>query len=223
MHASDVDAVYSGETDLAGEMNLAGEMDLARAECACKAGAVCAVMEANGHRLYRLARGMVHDDGEAEDILQDAYLHAFTHLDAFRGESSLATWFTRIVINEALGRLRRRRRRSRTVVPFGSVDDIDSIQALANFGGEDPEQAMAQRQILRWVEQATSNLPETYRAVFIARIIDGLNVEQAAEALGILPVTVRTRLHRARTLVRRELDRRCAPGAARGANPSALH
>lgn len=197
------------------------DVDLAQRTKGHEAPALCEIIGTHGHRLYRLARGMSGDGGEAEDVLQEAYLRAFTHLDAFRGASSLATWLTRIVINEALGRLQKQRRRAKTIVPFGAIDNIDFIRALS--GSEDPEQATIRRQTLRLVEQATGNLPEIYRIVFVTRIIDGLDVGEIATTLGIRRATVRTRLHRARVLVRQELDetsRVAPPGRAPDGCPS---
>ena len=121
------------------------------------------IMKRHNQRLYRLARGVVRDDAEAEDIVQEAYLRAFSHLDGFRGEASLATWLSRITINEALGRLRKRRRRREAIAPAQSVGDGQVVPFPLNAASDDPERTMAQRQILHLVEQATDNLPEVYR------------------------------------------------------------
>jgi RNA polymerase sigma-70 factor, ECF subfamily len=167
------------------------------------------IMKMYNQRLYRLARGIVRDDGEAEDIVQEAYFNAFTHLDDFRGDSTLATWLSRIVINEALGRLRKMRRAGR----FAATDDpgqqAEIIPFPLNASTDDPERAMARRQILQLV--ATDSLPDVYRRVFVARVIEELSIEETASLLGIRPETVKTRLHRARSLMRRELDAQIGP------------
>lgn len=169
------------------------------------------IMTRHNQRLYRVARSILRDDSDAEDAVQEAYVKAFTHLDRFRGDSSLSTWLTRIVINEALARLRGRR-------PTVSHDEIESsrreaeiIQFPQTESSEDPERTMAQREILRLVEKATDELPEAFRVVFVARVIEGMSVEETAELLDLQPETVKTRLHRARRLVRKQLDRQIGP------------
>lgn len=189
----------------------ADDMNLVRRAQAREVGAFRTIIKAHNQRLYRIARGVVRNDGEAEDVVQEAYMRAFTHLDGFRGESSLTTWLSRIVINEALGRLRKRKRRAETVLPADPAGEARIIQFPLNAGNDDPERTMAQRQILKLVEKATDNLPDIYRTVFMARVIEGLNIEETAELLGIRPATVKTRLYRARVLVRRELDEQIGP------------
>ena len=149
---------------------------------------------------------VVRNDSEAEDIVQEAYVRAFAHLDAFRGDSSLATWLSRIVINEALGRLRKRRR----TVAMPENPQAEIIRFPLN-PSDDPERTMAQRQILQLVERATDSLPDVYRTVFVARVIEGLSIEETADLLGVRPQTVKTRLHRARALVRKALDDQIGP------------
>lgn len=168
------------------------------------------IMKRNNQRLYRLARGIVRNDAEAEDVVQEGYVSAFAHLDAFRGDAALSTWLSRIVINEALGRLRKRRRQAAaTAIPDPAMGQV--IQFPSAEQTSDPERTMAQRQILQLVERATDSLPETYRLVFVARVIEGLSLEETAELLGLRAATVKTRLHRARALVRKELDAQIGP------------
>jgi RNA polymerase sigma-70 factor, ECF subfamily len=167
------------------------------------------IMKLNNQRLYRLARGIVRNDAEAEDVVQEAYLQAFAHIDGFRGQASLSTWLSRIAINEALGRLRKRRRAARVADRLSAESKIIpfTLKALT----DDPERTMAQRELLQLVERATDDLPELYRVVFVARVIEGLSVEETADLLGLRTATVKTRLHRARTLIRKELDARIGP------------
>lgn len=182
-----------------------GDMQLVRRALARESDAFRAIMKAHNQRLYRIARGVVRNDSEAEDIVQEAYVRAFASLGAFRGDSSLATWLSRIVINEALGRLRKRRRTVAMPEPQAEI-----IQFPLN-PSDDPERTMAQRQILKLVEQATDSLPDVYRTVFVARVIEGLSIEETADLLGVRPETVKTRLHRARALVRKALDDQIGP------------
>jgi RNA polymerase sigma-70 factor (ECF subfamily) len=173
--------------------------------------AIRSIMQANNQKLYRLARGILRDDGEAEDVVQEAYVRAFTHLEEFRGDSALATWLARIAINEALGRLRRRRPEIEwTSLPPG-VLEAQIIQFPHSGTSEDPEKSMAQRQIKQVVEDAIDELPEAFRIVFITRVVEGMNVEETSEILGLKPETVKTRLHRARTLLRDNVEKKIGP------------
>jgi RNA polymerase sigma-70 factor (ECF subfamily) len=187
------------------------DAELVRRALARDGSAFRAIMKAHNQRLYRLARGVVRNDSEAEDIVQEGYVRAFTHLDGFRGDSTLATWLSRIVINEALGRLRKRRRAIEVSMSDDPVLEAKIIQFPLNANNDDPERTMAQRQILQIVERATDNLPDVYRTVFVARVIEGLSIDETAELLGIKPETVKTRLHRARNLVRKQLDAQIGP------------
>jgi RNA polymerase sigma-70 factor (ECF subfamily) len=174
-------------------------------------GAFRTIMQKYNQRLYRIARGILRDDAEAEDVVQEAYVSAFTHLESFRGDSSLPTWLARITMNEALGRLRARHPTVDTTEIETHRTAAEIIQFPLTSKSDDPERTIAQRQILQLVEQATDNLPEVYRIVFITRVIEGMSVEATAEILGIRPETVKTRLHRARRLVREQLDKQIGP------------
>ena len=187
------------------------ERELARRSLARDDQAFRIIMSRYNRRLYRIARGIVRNDSDAEDVVQEAYVKAFMHLADFRGEASLATWLSRITINEALGRLRRKRTRKEVVQIEDQRTQAEIIPFPQMTTQEDPEKTMAQRQILQLVEQATDNLPENFRLVFITRVIEGMNVEETAEILGIPPETVKTRLHRARKLVREQLDKQIGP------------
>jgi len=169
------------------------------------------IMERYNRRLYRIARGILRNDSEAEDVVQEAYVSAFAHLESFRGDSSLATWLSRITINEALGRMRRERPAVDLAVVETQRREAQIIQFPQTGTSTDPERTMAQRQILELVERATDNLPEPFRIVFVTRVIEGMSVEETAELLGLRPETVKTRLHRARRLVREQLDKQIGP------------
>lgn len=173
--------------------------------------AVRAIMQANNRRLYRLARGILRNDGEAEDVVQETYVRAFTHLDGFRGDSSLATWLARIAMNEALGRLRRQRPSVDLNTLAPGVLEAQIIQFPLSAPSEDPEKSMAQREIQEVVEHAIDQLPDAFRIVFITRVIEGMNVEETAEILGLKPETVKTRLHRARNMLRDNVEKKIGP------------
>lgn len=168
------------------------------------------IVQTYNRRLYRIARSILRNDSEAEDVVQEAYVRAFMHLESFRGDSSLATWLSRITMNEALGRLRLRR----PMVDLATCEAQGSEAEIIQFphtARSDPERTMAQRELLQLVEVATDRLPEVYRTVFITRVIEGMSVEETAELLGIRQETVKTRLHRARRLVREQLDKQIGP------------
>ena len=187
------------------------DAELAGRALARDAGAFRAIMQKHNRRLYRIARGILRNNTEAEDAVQDAYVSAFTNLATYRGESTLATWLSRIVMNESLGRLRRRRPTVDLAVLESVRSEAEIVQFPLSTPSDDPERTMAQRQILQLVEQATDNLPEVFRLVFVTRVIEGMSVEETSELLGIKPETVKTRLHRARQLVRDQLDAQIGP------------
>jgi RNA polymerase sigma-70 factor, ECF subfamily len=173
--------------------------------------AIRSIMQSNNRRLYRLARGILRNDSEAEDVVQETYVRAFTHLHDFRGDSSLATWLGRIAINEALGRMRRQRPGVEwTSLPPGTLE-AQVIQFPLSAAAEDPEKSMAQREIQRVVEHAIDELPDAFRIVFITRVIEGMNVEETSEILGLKTETVKTRLHRARTMLRDIVEKKIGP------------
>jgi len=175
-------------------------------------GAARVLMQRYNRRLYRIARSIVRDDGEAEDVLQEAYLRAFTSLADFRGDASFSTWLTRIVLNEALQRLRRR-----TDMPIADINrDIEHrgaevIPFPASQTTIDPERAMAQRQLCQFVERAIDGLPYEFRTILIARVIEGMSVEETASAFDLQAETVKTRLHRARRLLKEALAEHLGP------------
>jgi RNA polymerase sigma-70 factor (ECF subfamily) len=156
-------------------------------------------MRSNNRRLFRAARAVVGNDADAEDAVQAAYLAAFLGIAAFAGRSSLATWLTRIVINEALAR-RRMRLRDRN---FDSVHELaDEIHDRAST----PEDAASVQELTRLTESAIDALPATYRLVLILRHVEGLSSEEAAASLGVSEQAVRVRLHRARAMLRAQLN-----------------
>lgn len=164
------------------------------------------IMQRCNQRLFRIARSVIGEDAEAEDVLQESYLRAYRKLDTFRGDSALLTWLTSIVLNEARGRLRKRH----TMVGLEQIDEspMDThqiIQFPSRFGSEDPAVSAARLQIRHLLEQAIDELPDAFRTVYVMREIEECTVEETASQLAIKPETVKTRLFRARRLLRASL------------------
>jgi len=154
------------------------------------------IMRRNNRCLFRAARGIIGTDWEAEEVVQDAYVKAFRALGTFRQEAALGTWLTRIVINEAQGRLRGRRE----TLPLTDLDDTamaDIIPFPGATPSSDPERQTALGEIRILLESAIDALPAPFRAVFILRHVEGLSTEETARVLSIEVETVKTRLHRA--------------------------
>ena len=191
-----------------GEMT---ETDLVLRARAGERGAFRAIMQRGNQRLFRVARAIIRDDLEAEDVLQEAYLRAFINLSQFRGGASVFTWLTRIVINEARARLRRRRAQV-------GIDQIEAAQqngsSVLMFPQSDsnPEKDVARMQARRLIEKAVDDLPEDFRAVFILRELEEFSVAETAAALELKEETVKTRLHRARRRLRADLSATFAAG-----------
>ena len=161
-------------------------------------GAFAVLMRRNNQRLYRLARGILKDEGEAEEAVQEGYVRAFTHLDGFKGEASLSTWLARIVANEALGRLRRRRTRA-----AGNQEQAEGEETHPLAGSvPNPEHLAARREIRRLIERAIDTLPAPFRSVFVLRVVEQLSIRDTAASLGLREETVKTRLYRANRLLR---------------------
>ena len=198
-----------------------GDGELARLCAGRDPAAVRHVLTANNQRLFRAAWSILKDRFEAEEAVQAAYVAAFSAMDRFEGRSSLSTWLTRIVINEALGRVRSERRR-RARLESDGVPVLETYREKLMAGSENPppDAAVAREQLRRLLEHAIAGLPDTFRTVFVLREIEGLSVEDTAEALGIPEATVKTRLLRAR----RKLQEALAPevhGALNGTFPFA--
>ena len=158
------------------------------------------LMRRYNQRLYRVARAIVKDEDEAEDVMQQAYIQAYLHLDQFSGRSQLATWLTRIAIREALGR---RRKRREDQWPAGR--DEDRMLPVNAPDSPDPERLAYAAEIRTLLESSIDALPDTYRLVFVCREVEGLSTSETADALELGEEAVKTRLHRARGMLRREL------------------
>ena len=198
-----------------------GDIELARLCAARDEGALRHLITASNQRLFRAAWSILRDRGDAEEAVQTAYLKALAAIDRFDGRAALSTWLTRIVINEALGRLRAAKRRSARLGGDGVLVMDEYREKL--MGGSQPvapDAAVAREQLRLLIERAVADLPAGFRSVFVLREVEGLSVEDTADVLGLAAATVKTRLHRAR----RKLQDALAPdvrGALVGAFPFA--
>jgi RNA polymerase sigma-70 factor (ECF subfamily) len=167
------------------------------------------IMRRYNQRLYRVARAILHNDAEAEDVLQDAYVRAYTHLDQFAARSTFSTWLTRIAVNEALAR-----RRSHTKHPKVDVTDFDGeISMKDTRPSSDPEQAATGEQLRAFLEQAVLDLPEQYRTVVMLRDIEELSTSETAQVLDLTEDNVKVRLHRGHGMMRNWLFERIGTNA----------
>jgi RNA polymerase sigma-70 factor, ECF subfamily len=166
------------------------------------------LMRRHNPQVYRAARSILHDDGEAEDVMQDAYVRAYEHLGEFEGRSRFSPWVTRIAVHEALARARRSKR-------YDSLDDGEEGAAAPAAPVATPEQETSDGEMRRLLEQAVSALPEQFRSVFVLRAVQGMNGAEVADCLGLEEATVKTRLFRARGRLRDLLE--AAGGASVGA------
>jgi len=177
------------------------------------------LMRRYNEQVYRTARSIVRDEQQAEDVMQQAYLKAFAHLDQFNGSARFSTWLTRIAINESLTRVRRERRYE----ALGDDDDLSSIEPLmSRHPSENPERQAFAWELQRLLESAIDTLPDGMRQVFVLRDVEGLSASEVAECLGISVQAVKTRLSRGRATLRRVLRERTgatAPEAFRFYRP----
>ncbi len=165
------------------------------------------VIRRNNQRLFRTAWSVVRNRAEAEDVVQEAYLKAFAAMAEFRGGAALSTWLTRIVLNEAINRVRAARRRSQALSEQGLsvLDDYRERLSAAPSLSEAPDEALARSQVAALLERAIASLPKPFRLVFVLQDVEGLSAEAVSEAIGAPVETVRTRLFRARRRLREAL------------------
>jgi RNA polymerase sigma-70 factor (ECF subfamily) len=181
------------------DYNALTDVDLAR-RCAVRdRGAIRHVISSNNQRLFRTAWSILKSRPDAEDVVQAAYLSAFSKIESFEGRSALSTWLTRIVVNEALGRRRAEERRRRHLEQEG-VALLDNYREALMRGSdaEAPDVGVAREQIRKLLEQAVADLPDHFRTVFVLREIEGLTSDETAEVLELPVATVKTRLFRSR-------------------------
>ncbi len=161
------------------------------------------IMRRYNRRLYRLARGILRNGSEAEDAVQESYVRVWERLDDFIGPDGFSAWLGRIVVNEALGRLRKRGRVISLDDYVNGADgeaDVRRIETMTTRQ-PDPERLAASSELRRLLEDAIDTLPDDFRTVFVLRAAEGMSVAETAEVLSIRPETVKTRFHRARLLL----------------------
>ncbi|MGH9860787.1 MAG: RNA polymerase sigma factor [Candidatus Acidiferrales bacterium] len=160
------------------------------------------LMRRHNQRVYRAARAILGNDSEAEDVMQEAYVRAFTHLDQFANRAKFTTWLTKIAVNEALARLRRGKR-------LESIDSSGDPEKIAmpepKAATRNPEEQLFGNQMKALLDQAIDSLPDAYRGVFVMREVEEMSTADTAEALEVSEEVVKTRLHRARAMLQTEL------------------
>jgi RNA polymerase sigma-70 factor, ECF subfamily len=170
------------------------------------------IMRRYNQRLYRMARAILRDDSEAEDVMQDAYVRAYEHLSQFAGRSQFSTWLTRIAIHEALGRSKKRKRTEQ----FGTIDSSDGdTEVNVAATALNPEEQTSAAELGKALESAILAIPDQYRLVLMMRDVEQLNTAETADALELTEENVKVRLHRARAMVRKELFTRAGAEAPR--------
>ena len=169
-------------------------------------------MRRYNQRLYRVARAILKNDGEAEDVMQQAYVEAYTHLAQFEGRAKFSTWLTKIAVYEALARVRRRARYT-SASGLGAEGEEEEQMSRIKSEGPDPEQQASQGELRTLLESAIDALPTTYRSVVVLRDVEGMSTAETAECLSLREDAVKTRLHRARALLRQELYERAGVSA----------
>jgi RNA polymerase sigma-70 factor (ECF subfamily) len=162
------------------------------------------LMRRYDERVYRVVRSVLRNDGETEEVTQKAWVSAFTHLDQFRGRARFSTWLTRIALHEAWADARRRRRNESLETPSARDGEWGSASTVSL---RDPEQEASRREAASLLETAIEALPARYRAVFVLRELEELSTAETAACLELTTDTVKTRLHRARTMLKRDLVR----------------
>jgi RNA polymerase sigma-70 factor (ECF subfamily) len=182
------------------------EIDLVRRIVAGDGSAFEQLMRQYNRRLFRVARAVLKDEAEAQDALQEAYLRAYRSIGQFRNDAALATWLSRLVLNECFGRLRRTARRQ-NVVPIQHYGVDIEADDMSIETPEAPDTALGRLQVRKLLERKLDELPEAFRLVFTLRAIEELSVEEVAQCLTIPEATVRTRHFRAKELLRESLAR----------------
>ncbi|MEO9135951.1 MAG: RNA polymerase sigma factor [Casimicrobiaceae bacterium] len=193
-------------TALSTSLDAADDPGLVRQVQRGNAAAFAVLMRRYNRCLYRMARAILKDDAAAEDALQEGYVAAYRHIGGFRGDAQIATWLTRIVVNQALQALRKTRR-EQVVVLFEEPPDEPSAEhtSAPSLSRGTPESTMLRAEMRRLIERKVDALPEGYRTVFMLREVEDMTVDETATALGIPGATVRTRLFRAKARLRESL------------------
>ena len=184
------------------------DVDLAACAAGRDASAIKTITSRNNQRLFRAAWSILRSHTDAEEAVQDAYLKAFTSLSGYSGKSSLSTWLTRIVVNTSLDHKRAsdRRRAALQDQDIAMIEDQRAIHAANASASQSPENQLARSELKDAIKNAVARLPDQYRSVFVLRDIEGMSVRETANASSLKEATVKSRLHRARRILRNELS-----------------
>lgn len=196
------DAAIGKQKDLPDE-------EVVRRVCAGETALYEIILRRYNQRLYRVARAILRNDAEAEDVMQDAYVRAYEHLGQFAGRAPFSTWLTRIAVHESLARLRRRER----IQPLDEDEHEGGYSMNLAAHDPDPEQSATGAQLRELLEEAVMNLPESYRTVIMLRDIEEMSTAETAEALELSEENVKVRLHRGHGMVRSWLMERIGSSA----------
>ena len=172
------------------------------------------LMRRHNQRVYRVARAVLRAEGDVEEVMQQAYVNAYTHLHQFEERAQFSTWLTRITVNEALAQRRTLRRHTPMTDGRGEQDDSEESMETLRTPDADPERRAYSRELSDLLEDAVDTLPDTYRVVFMLRDVEGMSTRETSEGLGLGEEAVKTRLHRARALIRRRITERVGVAAA---------
>lgn len=190
------------------DLAAANELDLTNQARQGDHAAFTELVNRYARKVFRLARHITQNDQDAEDVLQDTFLKAYSRLDQFQGNSKFYTWLMRIGVNEALMRLRRRKG-SQTVSLDDDLETGDgSIPREIPSEESDPEENYGREELRESLERAIDGLSESYRAVFLLRDVEGFSTEETAQMLDLSVSAVKSRLLRARLQLRGKLRRR---------------
>jgi RNA polymerase sigma-70 factor, ECF subfamily len=191
------------------------DAEIVRRVCAGESALFEILMRRHNQRVYRAARAVVKDEAEVEDVMQQAYINAFTHLHQFEERSQFSTWLIRIALHEAFGRRRKMQRtESMTGIQSNLGEDRGELMDTIASPQADPERQAYAQELNRVLEAAVDTLPEAYRTVFMLRDIEGLSTNETGEGLGLGEEAVKTRLHRARAMIRRAVTAQIGAVAA---------
>jgi RNA polymerase sigma-70 factor (ECF subfamily) len=190
------------------------DVDIIRRVRAGESGLFELLMRRHNQRVYRVVRAVVKEEADVEDVMQQAYIDVFTHLHQFEERSQFSTWLVRIALREAFGR--RRKMHAESMTRVGSVVDGSRGELMDTLTAPqpDPERQAYAQELHRVLEAAVDALPETYRTVFMLRDVEGLSTSETGEGLGIGDEAVKTRLHRARAMIRRAVTAQLGDAAS---------
>lgn len=164
------------------------------------------LMRRYNRRLYRIARSVLHNEADAEDVVQEAYVRAFEHLDRYQGTGAFPAWLAKITVNEALGRLRSDKERN--YLSFDNPEESEEANYMATLNSTlfSPEMNAAREEVRHLLESAIDALPDSYRMVFVMCGVEEMSIAETSDCLGVEPATVKTRYHRARKILQQQLS-----------------